>query len=102
MTISRGARLGRELRELNRQAYCYRYAMTCPPYEADRTPFALTFKDRAPLQMYQAARCWLYQCSEGDQFTQSDLYRTVDGAMQRLAAKIVSDLIDMTGVPWGE
>lgn len=90
---------GRALLHLNNWATAYRY----PDHEFDDVlSAAYTFTSHSCniVEGYKAARCWLYQCDEGD-FDKHHTYRMMEKIMREWAQEIVEGLTEYEAAPWG-
>lgn len=93
--------LGNELWDLNYAATTERYK-----HRNDNSGRNVDYLWRpqcyTKLQMIKSAQCWLYQCSEGDQFEKSALYQKVKTAVYNAMFDLVSELPQYDKLPWGD
>ena len=92
-------RFGRVLLALNHKATSYRY----PDKEIDDAlPITYTFTPYtcSLVEGYKAARCWLYQCDEGD-FDKHPTFVKMGTVLAGWAEEIVEGLTDYEAAPWG-
>ena len=90
--------IGRQLLVLNLRATNARYGQTEQTMAYEQ--FRWQPKNYKHVVLIKAADCWLYQCAEGDEFTNSDIYREVRGKRDRLCRHIVSNLPEYDSAPW--
>lgn len=94
-----GDLMGRDMMRLNRQAVGVRYAHNAAVLAEQPTDEEIDAYRYSPViptrfQALVALQCFLYQCSEGKELTETLLYRDVQKRIHRLAAEIVSELPD--------
>jgi len=109
--------LPRAMFQLNRAAVAYRYPHHQEP-EADAALAALHDAYRAPRDRLflrydttehrgalcdglKALDCFLYQCNEGDQFSDTAIYRDLRGTCDQVREIIVSGLPEYEAASWG-
>lgn len=92
-----------DLANLNIDAVNCRYAHHNDP-DTHRTPQDLKFDCiYAPdVQLLKAMDCWLYQCTEGEQFTSTPLYKRVAAAAEALAAVVSRETPAYDDAQWGD
>ena len=91
-----GDERGQKLWQLNAEAVAFRYR---EPVEVPGA-FAWSPRNYTAFQMLKAAWCWMYQCSEGDQFTGSLLFAEVERKARLVSNHIVSNLPQYDAADW--
>lgn len=89
---------GEQLQALNLAATNYRYAHHNEPQDA--LPFRWSPKQYDLITMLKAAECWSYQCQEGDQFTNSEIWQRVEKAISQVQSRIISELPQYRDTAW--
>lgn len=79
MPVNRRA-LGQKLWHMNAQALVERYGDKITEYQPAIDAYAAPRASSSKWQRVQSARCFLYQCSEGD-VPELDLFKAVDAAV---------------------
>jgi len=101
MTIEQdgASRIGQRLFQLNAAAVNYRYGddEVVQDIRYSYRPQPMTM----PVQAYKAIQCFLYQCSEGEQFETSAEYLDLVALSDRLAHAIVQRLPAYNAAEWG-
>lgn len=90
-------KLGQLMLTLNTMAVNYRYG-------ENQKPPIYKFKKMPPpdkIQALKSLQCFLYQCSEGEQFENSRLFRILEKAMRWIMKEIVISLPAYQRAEWG-
>jgi len=90
-------KLGQTMLTLNTMAVNYRY-------DENREPPVFRLKrivPPEPIQALKSLQCFLYQCSEGEQFENSKLFRILEKAMRWIMKEIVTSLPAYEKAIWG-
>jgi len=90
-------RLGQAMLTLNTMAVNYRY-------NENTKPPVYKFRLMPPPEDVQAVKslqCFLYQCSEGEQFEETKLFKILEKAMRWIMKKIVISLPAYEKAVWG-
>ena len=93
--------LGSEMRNLNIQAVCARYAGENSETLLANDNYQYGDKLRPNrIQAFKSLRCWLYQCSEGD-VPETDLFKAFDEVSKNMATHIVNRMPEFDAAVWG-
>lgn len=87
---------GKKLHVLNCDAVAYRYN--------EKVEFTYKYKSEficTQIQLYKAIQCYLYQCSEGAKFQESDLFKGLEDYMGILARDLVEKTKEYESAEWG-
>lgn len=90
-------RLGVAMLDLNTKAYNFRYNVQEKPHEY-RPVNEMACSDIVAVKQI---KCWLYQCSEGEEFEDTKLYQVFSKIGVYLLKKIVRSLPAYEKAPWG-
>jgi hypothetical protein len=93
-------KLGQQLWQLNADAVAFRYQDHAPEVLSE-FHFNSSFSVNSVCALLKAAHCWMYQCSEGEQFTTHDLFKCVEEKVQRVESAIVGRLPQYEAAAWG-
>jgi len=90
-------KLGQTMLTLNTMAVNYRYNENREPpvFRLER------IVPPDPIQALKSLQCFLYQCSEGEQFENSKLFRILEKAMRWIMKEIVTSLPAYEKAVWG-
>lgn len=90
-------RLANDLFEMNVSAVKQRYPDDTEEYTYQ---FHTSINVRPAIEIYKAAQCLRYQCSEGN-VPGTPLYKALDQFCSNLAEAIISGLPEYKNAPWG-
>jgi len=92
---------GEQLQALNLAAVGRRYAhRNEEPYAPPFTWSPRRVDDSTYLELIKCGQCWAYQCNEGDEFSNTELYKRVTDAVVHLLNRVVSDLPAYKAIEW--
>ena len=92
--------IGKQMLRLNIRATACRYQGTEPDFsQADEYRYSPRGKV-SDIQRLKSLQCWLYQCSEGEQFETDPLYIQGKKIETELMQKIISDLPEYRNAQW--
>lgn len=94
-------KLGTELFAMNQAALAARYGDNDEPPTFIGAAFHMPARvGKASIQQYKALNSLIYQCGEGD-VPDTDLFKRIDQASDKLAGKILSSLPEYDAAEWG-
>jgi hypothetical protein len=101
--------IGRLLYKLNEDAWNYRYSHIVArgeeePAKAMQEGYTWRLprgSEPSDVQTLKSIRCFLYQCTEGDQFMETDAFKHLEMLSDALAYKIVTNLPEYNEAKWG-
>ena len=91
-------RIGQDLWNLNTEAVNFRYAHHNDPQPLRR--FVFKRQTYSLCELLKSADCWLYQCSDGAQFENHELYQRVEARQNVIVNHVVRELRAYDAAPW--
>ena len=94
-------RLGQAMADLNWAAVNVRYGDKGKAHFGNPVKYKHTTSGKTPstIQAIKHLQCWLYQCGEG-QIDEDPLYKAMDKIVNRLLARVVSDMPEYNAAKW--
>lgn len=92
--------IGYKLLKLNIRATADRYRDSEPDF-TQAIEYRYTPKAPTTVQKLKSLQCWLYQCSEGEQFESDPLYVQGRKIERELMQSIISELPAYAAATWG-
>ena len=93
-------KLGISMALLNDRAMDARYGEGTAEKDREGTAYQFHWETSTKIQALKSFQCWHYQCSEGDIFETSELYKVAEEVIGYMACNIVSNLPEYDHAQW--